>query len=187
MGMRLNTSRSGSSVYQSLIYPKGAYILHMLEMMYFTPKEGSKPFSDAMHDFVATYRNRSATTEDFKAVMERHMPHEADMTGDHRLDWFFDEWVYGTEVPRYSVTSEFSRQGDSTIMKYKITQASVSPRFVMVVPLYLEFENKSVRRIANVVLHGSTTNEGTVNLGNLGPLAATHLLLNHNHDVLSSN
>ncbi len=24
-----------------------------------------------------------------------------DLRGNHRLDWFFDEWVYGTQVPRY--------------------------------------------------------------------------------------
>lgn len=186
MGTRLNTSRSGSGVYQSLIYPKGAYILHMLEMMYFTPDQGGKPFRDAMHDFVATYRNRTATTEDFKTVMERHMPRQADVTRDHRLDWFFNEYVYGTEVPRYEVKAEFSKQGDATILKYKITQASVSPQFAMVVPVYLEFENKSVKRVANVIMHGSSTTEGTANLGNLGANPA-RLLLNYNHDVLSAN
>ena len=24
-----------------------------------------------------------------------------DLEGNHRLDWFFREWVYGTTVPRY--------------------------------------------------------------------------------------
>jgi aminopeptidase N len=159
----------------------------MLQMMYFSPKEGAKPFKEAMQDFVATYRNRTATTEDFKAVMERHLPPQADINGDHRLDWFFDEYVYGTEVPRYTITSEFSKQGDATIVKYKITQSSVSPQFAMTVPVYLEFENKSVKRVANVTLRGSTTAEGTANLGNLGPSNPTRLLLNYYHDVLSAN
>ena len=33
MGYRVNNSRTGSNVTRRLIYPKGAYILHMIRMM----------------------------------------------------------------------------------------------------------------------------------------------------------
>jgi len=57
----------------------------------------------------------------------------------------------------------------------------------MVIPLYLEFENKSVQRVANAVMHGSSSFEGTVRLGKLGTLTPTHLVLNYNHDVLCAD
>ncbi|HEY6377315.1 MAG TPA: hypothetical protein VIX90_17480, partial [Edaphobacter sp.] len=47
MGMRVSSSRSGGGVYQSLIYPKGAYILHMLQMLYWTPQYKNEPFKKA--------------------------------------------------------------------------------------------------------------------------------------------
>jgi len=28
--------------------------------------------------------------------------------GNGRLDWFFDEWVYGTQVPRYHFEYQLS-------------------------------------------------------------------------------
>ena len=54
-----------------------------------------------MHDFVESHRDQPATTESFKAVAEKHMTKLMDIGKNGRLDWFFDEWVYGTQVPRY--------------------------------------------------------------------------------------
>ena len=101
MGYRLSNSRSGYDITRRLIYPKGAYILHMIRMMMWDRTNGDAAFKTAMRDFVDTYKNRIATTEDFKAAMERHMTPGMDATSDGRLDWFFNEYVYGTELPRY--------------------------------------------------------------------------------------
>ena len=40
-------------------------------------------------------------TEDFKAVVEKHMTSGMDLDGNHKLDWFFNEYVYGTQLPNY--------------------------------------------------------------------------------------
>jgi hypothetical protein len=106
MGTRVSSSRSGDDVYQSLIYPKGAYILHMLEMLYWTPQYKEEPFKKAMRDFVNTYRDKAATTEDFKAAMEKNMPPWLNLDKNNRLDWFFNAYVYGTEIPSYAITSQ---------------------------------------------------------------------------------
>ena len=42
MGFRLSTQKTGWDIYQNLVYPKGAYILHMIRMMMWTPKEGDR-------------------------------------------------------------------------------------------------------------------------------------------------
>ena len=73
MGIRLSTQKAGWDIYQNLVYPKGAYILHMIRMMMWTPQEGDARFMATMHDFVDTYRLQAATTEDFKAIVEKHM------------------------------------------------------------------------------------------------------------------
>lgn len=184
MGGRVDTSRSGGDVYQMLVYPKGAYILHMLEMMYWTPQYGQKPFQAAMHDFMATYRNRPATTEDFKAVMERNLPPWLDLDRNHRLDWFFDAYVYGTEIPHYAVTSEFAQKGDEVSVHIKLTQSGVSSGFKMMVPLYVEMEDKQVKLLGHVAMQGSATVDQTLNLGKMAG-QPKRILANCNYDVLS--
>ena len=44
MGIRVNTSKTGEHLYQSLIYYKGAFILHSLEMLYWSNQYGDEPF-----------------------------------------------------------------------------------------------------------------------------------------------
>lgn len=103
MGARVSNSKNGD-VYQALIYSKGAYVLHMLEMMEWTPQGQEAAFKHSMQQFVADYSGKAATTEDWKASMEKTMPKSMDLRGDGKLDWFFDEYVYGTEMPHYTVS-----------------------------------------------------------------------------------
>src|SRR6266550_1040556 len=55
MGYRLNNSRVGVNVTRDLIYPKGAYILHMIRMMMHESRTGDAGFKGMMQDFVKTY------------------------------------------------------------------------------------------------------------------------------------
>jgi Peptidase family M1 domain len=100
MGLRAESPRT-EQAYQNVTYPKGAYVLQMLRSMMYDPDSQDKRFIDMMHDFVESYRDRDASTEAFQAVAERHMTKAMDLAGNGRLDWFFDEWVYGMQVPRY--------------------------------------------------------------------------------------
>jgi hypothetical protein len=186
MGGRVSNEKTGN-VYQALIYSKGAYVLHMLEMAYWTPQDNENIFKRSMQQFVSDYSGKAATTEDWKASMEKTMPKWMDLRGDGKLDWFFDEWVYGTELPHYDVTSEFSTTPDGiTSVHMKLTQSNVSKTFVMRIPLYLEMQNGSTVRMANVVIHGSDSIDHTFTLGKL-PSPGKALLVNYNADILSDN
>jgi hypothetical protein len=186
MGERVSNEKNGN-VYQLLIYSKGAYVLHMLEMAYWTPNGGEAAFKNSMQQFVKEYSGKAATTEDWKASMEKTMPKWMDLKGDGKLDWFFDEYVYGTELPHYAVTSEFSVDADgATSVHVKLTQSNVSEKFVMRVPLYLQMQNGTTTRIANLVLHGSNSIDHTFVLGKL-PSPGKTILVNYNADVLSDN
>jgi aminopeptidase N len=186
MGERVSNSKSGQDVYQMLVYSKGAYVLHMLEMMEWTPQGQEAVFKRAMQQFVTDYAGKAATTEDWKASMEKTMPRSLDLRGDGKLDWFFDEYVYGTELPHYTVSAEFAVADGVTSAHLKLTQSNVSKSFVMAVPLYLQMENGTTVRIANVVVHGSNTVDHTMSLGKL-PSPAKGVLVNYNADVLSDN
>ena len=142
MGYRTSNSRTGFDTTRRLIYPKGAYILHMLRMMMHDNRTGDQLFKETMHDFVNTYRGKAATTEDFKAIVEKHMTQEMDLEGNHKLDWFFNEYVYGTQLPSYQMSATFDTGADGdVVMNMKVTQSNVNDSFRMLVPIYLELPN----------------------------------------------
>ncbi len=187
MGYRASNSRTGFDVTRRLIYPKGAYILHMVRMMMWDRQTGDKNFKDAMHDFVATYSGKAATTEDFKAMMEKHMTPEMDLEGNHRLDWFFNEYVYGTALPTYKMDSTFEKDASGDVVfGFKVTQSGVDDKFRMVVPIYLELADGRTVHLGRAHLVGNNSMEQKVPLKGLKD-TPKRALLNYNDDVLASN
>jgi hypothetical protein len=184
MGWRVSNEKTGN-VYQDLIYSKGAYVMHMLQLMYWTPDQGDGPFKHSMQEFVNEYKGKSATTEDLEASFERTMPKWVDAMRDGKLDWFFNEYVYGTELPHYDLTSELTTlPTGETSVHFKLAQSRVSSDFVMLVPLYLQLADGRTVRVASVPLKGEMVSGHTLNLGKL-PVAAKTMLINYNEDVLS--
>ena len=95
----MSNAKTGA-VYQLLVYPKGAYILHMIRMMMYNAADGGdRRFKEMMTDFVQTHYNKDVSTEDFKKGVEKYMTRELNLDGNGSMDWFFNEWVYGTEMP----------------------------------------------------------------------------------------
>ncbi len=137
-GYRLNTDKTGN-IARNLIYPKGAYVLHMLRMMMMDKKEGDAKFQAMMRDFIKSHYNQDISTEDFKATVEKHITPKMDVDKNGKMDWFFDQWVYGTEVPAYKLEYSLNNSGGKSVLSGKITQSGVSDNFAMVVPLYLDF------------------------------------------------
>jgi len=186
MGYRLNNSKTGN-ITRDLIYPKGAFILHMIRMMMWDGKAGDQNFKATMQDFVKTYGGKAATTEDFKAMVEKHMTSVMDLDGNHRMDWFFNEYVYGTALPSYSMTSNVSQDTDgSPLVSFKITQSDVDKDFRMTVPIYLELADGRTVGIAHANLIGNTSVEGKFPLKGM-KTPPRRALINYNHDVLAAN
>jgi hypothetical protein len=152
-GYRLNNSKTGN-VARFMIYPKGAYILHMLRMMMYDRQKGDARFIEMMKDFVQTYFNKDISTEDFKHAVEKHMTREMDIDGNNRMDWYFNEWVYGTEMPSYSF--EYQLSGDGTSFSGHITQSGVSDNFKMLVPVYVDF-GKGWARLGSATITGNSS------------------------------
>jgi aminopeptidase N len=186
MGYRLSNSREGFDITRRLIYPKGAYILHMIRMMMYDRHSGDDLFKETMRDFVKTYRGKPATTEDFKAILEKHMTPEMDLDGDHKMDWFFNEYVYGTQLPAYKLESSFDTASDGTLaLSIKVTQSNVDSNFKMLVPVYVELEDGRIVLLGRVRLIGTTPYEQKVALGT-PKVKPRRAILNYYDDVLYS-
>ncbi|MDH4222110.1 MAG: M1 family aminopeptidase [candidate division Zixibacteria bacterium] len=131
LGYRLDSSKSLD--YHILVYQKGAYVIHMLRnmMMDFKTMSDDK-FTRMMQDFVQTYNFKEASTEDFKRIVDKHFGED--------MGWFFDQWVYGIEIPTYVVSWEKEQTEDGKfIVNLKVKQENVAGGFKMVVPVVLNF------------------------------------------------
>ena len=109
---------------------------------------------------------------------------DLDLTADGRLDYFFNQWVYGTDVPVLTSAIDVIDLGGG---KYRIagtiTQTAVPPEFHTRVPIYLDFGNDKVGRLGTIAVTGSATAKLSVEV-NL-PQRPKRALINAMHDVLS--
>jgi hypothetical protein len=139
LGGRVSSSRTRGD-YSLIIYAKGAWVLHMLRNMMIDLKTMNEDkFIAMLRDYYQTYNGKAASTEDFKRIVEKHIG--TDMT------WFFDQWVYGTDIPKYdfSYTTEQTPDGKYKL-KCRVTQENVPDNFQMYVPIRIQLDgNKGAR------------------------------------------
>jgi hypothetical protein len=183
-GYRLNTPKTGQ-VAQSLIYPKGGYILHMIRMMMFDHKGGTGDlrFRKMMIDFIASHYNKDVSTEDLKKIVEKHITPEMDITRDGKMDWFFDQWVYGTEVPEFKLSYQMTTGGAKPVFNGKLTQSNVSEGFASVVPLYMDF-GQGWKYVGRLTVKGNNTLE----LNNIAlPSVPKKVSIDAYKDILNTN
>ena len=164
LGYRLDNAKTGFDIGQRLFYPKGAYILQMVRfMMWDRSGAPDARFKAMMHDFTKTYANRQASTEDFKALLEKNMTPGMDVSHNQTMDWFFDEYVYGTAVPQYSVHSTTSPTADGkTILNMTVNRTGVPDSWKDVIPIYAHQGDKTTKLGTIMVRHSTETINVTI-------------------------
>lgn len=78
------------NIFASIVYDKAAWVLHMLRHVV-----GDSTFFEILRTYYADPRfaHNWATTDGFKDVCET--------VSGMELDYFFDQWIYGTYYPKY--------------------------------------------------------------------------------------
>jgi Peptidase family M1 domain len=118
---------------------KGLWVVHMLRML--MREDGPNPdarFLGMLREFISTYEGKPASTWDFKHLAEKHAPAAADLRRGKKLDWFFDEWVFGTGVPQYALDYKIEADGNAFTIEGTIKQSNVPDGFVMPVPVFAD-------------------------------------------------
>jgi hypothetical protein len=139
VGRRLISSRSPDA-YNVVVYAKGTWIIHMLHEMLRQPGAGGKDadarFIRLLHTLVSKYGRKALTTADLQREVEAVMTPRMDLEGGRSMEWFFDEYVRGTGIPRYKVqfTSHNTEKGFQ--IRGKLMQDGVPRSFIAPVPLY---------------------------------------------------
>ncbi len=161
--------------YQTMIYEKGAWVFHMLRVMMLDLRTMNEDrFTENMKDFYQTYNGKTATTQDFQNVVERHagLP----------MDWFFDEWVKDTRIPTYHVAWT-NQPGDNntTVIKFRIKQEGVGPDFQMPVLVAADLGENRVAHF-RLMVNGDKTEYQSPAL----PAGAKKVTFNDLHSTLAT-
>jgi hypothetical protein len=158
MGYRLDSSRSPAA-YNRIIYGKGTWVIHMLRMMLRDPgaKEPDARFQELLHYVLTQYRFQPLSTEEFEHAADKYMTPAMDLDGSHTMEWFFDEWVRETGIPRYSVEFSTKPHGDEFVVSGKLKQAGVPDDFTAAVPLYIGRVGAAPVRLGTVTTGGPET------------------------------
>jgi hypothetical protein len=73
------------------------------------------------------------------------------------MDWFFQQWVYGTELPHYASDLAVKPDGNAWRITGTIKQEGVSPTFRVLVPIYVEFDKGEKARVGMVPMVGTSS------------------------------
>jgi aminopeptidase N len=98
-------------VLNQLVYQKGGWVLHMLR-----GQIGTETFWSAIRDYYTQYRDKNASSADFRAVVEKH--------SGQNLGWFFDQWLTRAGSPVIDGTWRYDAARKVVVVELKQTQAS---------------------------------------------------------------
>ena len=170
VGYRASTAGSARG-YFGASYQKGAVVLHMLRTMLRNMTKNDDVFFNVLRRFIDTYAGRAASTQDFIDTLTAVAPAD--------WEWFFDQWINGTDVPTYVWASEPATLDGKPAIKLTVRQENVDRGFRMPVPVRLEFGKKEVGQV--VVLVDEPEETFTIPV----PKAPKRIELNPDHAVLA--
>ena len=110
------------------VYTKGPMVLHMLRHQFRLQKDDASFFA-MLRDFLQSYKYQPVSSDDFKAVAEKHL--ESD------LDWFFRQWVTDGGIPVLVWHADWTAQGSGWVVNLQGRQEQRNYRLNVPVRLHL--------------------------------------------------
>jgi hypothetical protein len=168
LGVRLFSSYFPNG-YDVISYGRGTWLIHMLRHMlddaaektHSAKSNSDEPFFRALHRLREQNEGKSINNRIVQQVFEEELPESLRYEGRKSLDWFFDEWVNGTAIPKIEASGvKIVASAHGVTITGKLEQKDAPDELVTSVPLY------------------GITSAGSVLLGRVfadGPETAFHL------------
>ena len=193
LGQRLSCSKFPQG-YDIVSYGRGTWLLHMLRHMYVDAEQepGSHPairhassgedlFVKVLHDLVDHSAGQTITTGDLQKAFEKNLPRPLWYEGKKSLDWFFEDWVNGTAIPRLELSNvKFVRREESTVATGTILQKDAPEDLTTSVPIYAAVESRAPVLLGRVFADGLETSFRLA-----APAGTRKLLIDPYHTVLT--
>ena len=100
----------GNAIFSSLVYNKGAWVLHMLRK-----EVGDETFFKILREYFRRYKYSNASTADFRSICEK--------ISKKNLNYFFDQWIFkGEGIIELGGSWSVKKAGDNFITSIGIKQ-----------------------------------------------------------------
>jgi hypothetical protein len=113
------------------VYTKGPLVIHMLRNLFILFKGSDEKFWLLLQDFIADHKNGLVTTEDFIKAAEEKL--------GGRIPWFWDQWIYGSELPHISWTSRIEQQNGQ--WQVAVDARKVDSTYQLALPVYVTLQD----------------------------------------------
>ena len=160
LGGRLSSSQFPDG-YETIAYQRGTWLFHMLRtMMRDAEQKNSRgrpigsspdePFLRALRTLRERYQGRPITTHELIRIFEEELPPGFGPGGRKSLDWFYEDWVNGTEIPAIELHSVkyvdklAATKSASTLVSGIIKQKDVEDTLITSVPVYAVVGGKNI-------------------------------------------
>ena len=124
-------------VLNRLVYQKAGWVLHMLRGIVGTDK-----FWLGIRDYYRRYRNLSASTDDFRQVMEQ--------ASGKDLSWFFDQWLKRPGLPKLAGSWRYDAANKA--IEIDIRQTQTGPAYRLPIEIGIKLTDTGQFRIEPVEL-----------------------------------
>ena len=111
------------------VYTKGALVVHMLRYLFRAKQGNDGQFWELLRGILTEYRDRRVSTATFMAEAEKRL--------GEPIPWFWEQWLYGTTVPRLEWSHSVVEQGGSWLVIVHAKQVDTS--FRLTIPVYVHF------------------------------------------------
>ena len=170
LGVRLDSSYFPVG-YDVISYGRGTWLFHMLRHMLNDTAErdtklaaktakiaGDEPFFRVLRKLRDENEGKYINNRIVQQAFEAELPESLRFEGKKSLDWFFDEWVNGTAIPKIELSGvKITAAANGTVITGKILQKEAPAELVTSVPLYGESSAKSSVLIGRVFADGPET------------------------------
>ncbi len=134
-----------NDLYDTTTYQKGAVVIYMLR-----ETVGEEAFWKAINSYLNKHKFGSVETADLQEAMET--------ASGKNLDWFFNQWVYGSSYPELSVKSTYDSKKKDLLLEIEQKQKT-RPNAVAAFILPLEIEIVTDKGVIKKKLNVDQTKE----------------------------
>jgi hypothetical protein len=181
LGGRLNSSKFPDA-YDNIVYGRGTWLFHMLRTMLrqASGQNNDALFFSALKNVLAKSPNGKISSKDLQQAFEQVLPPALYYEGQKSLDWFFDSWVNGAAIPKFTLENvQLTPAAGKVKIKGTIKQEFAAKDMVTAVPIYALDEKGAQKFLAFVFVDDPKTD-----LDFTAPQGAKEILLDPQNTIL---
>jgi aminopeptidase N len=137
LGSRLGRLINDRQAYSALLYNKGAYVLNMLKIWM-----GPEDFKKSMAEFYKLYRFKRAGIPDFEEIAQQY--------SNDDLGPFFQQWLYGWDIPAVTWKQEIVSEADGSLLKLDFQQKDKN-FYRMKIPVEARAKDGRIFRVLSII------------------------------------